>query len=232
MVHTTGISDLTVRSGITSDDPSSLNERGAEKSDINEKSISIGNSRKVPIVDYKEIEGEESYDFDKNLQEYEARNNVKTLQTTPIEEKKEIEEETIIVEGNESDEFCDREDSYERDDLDFDHENDRDSPLKKFKEDGSQIEEGSEESQDPSVNVQTFNQKVEEQTYTESELVAYKKEIDIAIEEQLLRESQAELIMEAMAKRLKGPQEEQLEESLQKELFEKTIDDEMDSGIL
>ena len=79
MVHTTGISDLTVRSGITSDDPSSLNERGAEKSDINEKSISIGNSRKVPIVDYKEIEGEESYDFDKNLQEYEARNNVKTL---------------------------------------------------------------------------------------------------------------------------------------------------------
>ena len=76
MVHTTGILDLKVRSGITSNDPSSLNERGAEKSDINEKSISIGNSRKVPIVDYKEIEGEESYDFDKNLQEYEARNNV------------------------------------------------------------------------------------------------------------------------------------------------------------
>ena len=55
--------------------------------------------------------------------------------------------------------------------------------MKKFREDGSQIEEGSEESQAPSVNVQTFNQKVEEQTYTESELVAYKKEIDIAIEE-------------------------------------------------
>jgi hypothetical protein len=67
LIHTTGISDLTVRSGITSDDPSSLNERGADKSDIDAASVSIGASRKVPIVDYKEIEGEESYDFDKNL---------------------------------------------------------------------------------------------------------------------------------------------------------------------
>ena len=75
MIHT-GITDLTVRSGITSDDPSSLNERGADKSDIDERSISIGNHNKVAPVDFKDIENEESYDFDKNLLEYEARNKV------------------------------------------------------------------------------------------------------------------------------------------------------------
>jgi hypothetical protein len=59
----TGISDLTVRSGITSDDPSSLNERGNDRSNIDDESVSIGN-RKVGLSDYKDIENEESYDFD------------------------------------------------------------------------------------------------------------------------------------------------------------------------
>jgi hypothetical protein len=61
-----------VRSGITSDDPSSLNERGMEdRSDIDDRSISIGGKHEVPMEDYKAIDDEESYDFDKNLKEYE-----------------------------------------------------------------------------------------------------------------------------------------------------------------
>lgn len=76
----------------------------------------------MPLVDYKEIEGEESYDFDKNLREYEARNN-QDGENSAIEELKETEEETMIGDGNDSDGFGDRDDeSDDRDDLEDDEE--------------------------------------------------------------------------------------------------------------
>jgi hypothetical protein len=61
-------SDLDIRSGITSDDPSSFNERGEDSSrlsNINQKQIEVA---------IQGIEDEESYDFDKALREKEMEN--------------------------------------------------------------------------------------------------------------------------------------------------------------
>lgn len=62
-------SDLEIRSGITSDDPSSLNERGEEESGNLDNLDNINIEEKHLAVSFKQIEDEESYDFEAALRE-------------------------------------------------------------------------------------------------------------------------------------------------------------------